>query len=210
MKRLMALALLAAFLLPVSVSAGVYEDMLTAVKMNDITTVGNLLQRGVDVNTSDALGNSLLMLAAENGNLPILELLLRKKAKVLTRNRYGDSALMVAALRGHPKATAALVAAGAEIDPDGWTPLIYAAFGGHVETVRFLLSLEVDVDAQADNGMTALMVASRNGHLEVVKVLLEYDADATLVAQDGLTASDMATRAGNTEIAMKLARAEGR
>lgn len=210
MKRLVALALLAAFLLPVSASAGVYEDMLNAVKMKDIRKVGDLLQRGMDVNTSDSWGNSLLMLAAQNGDLPVLELLLRNKAKVLTKNKYGDSALMLAALRGHSKAAAALVAAGAEIAPDGWTPLIYASFGGHAEMVRFLVSLDVDIDAQAENGMTALMAASRNGHLEIVKILLEHDADLTLVAQDGLTALDIAASAGNKEIGIELSRAAGR
>ncbi|TRZ69129.1 MAG: ankyrin repeat domain-containing protein, partial [Rhodocyclaceae bacterium] len=86
MKRILVLALVATFLLPVSASAGVYEDMLNAVKTKDIGKVSNLLQRGMDVNTSDPSGNSLLLLAAQNGDLAILELLLRNKANILTKN----------------------------------------------------------------------------------------------------------------------------
>lgn len=209
MKRILLLGWLVALLLPISAAAGVYEDMLKAVNTEDLGKLVGLLQRGMDVNTSDSSGNSLLMLAAQNDDLSILEVLLRRKANVLTINKHGDSALMLAALRGHLRSATALVAAGAEIDPEGWTPLIYAAFGGHAEMVRFLLKLDLDIDAQAENGMTALMAASRNGHLEVVKLLLEQDSDVSLVNQSRLTALDMAASAGHKKVVQELSRAAG-
>lgn len=197
-------------LFPVAAFGGVYDAMLNAVKIKDFETVRDLLDRGMDVNTTDDSGNSLLMLAAQQGSFSIVEWLLRKGAKVLIKNKYGDSALMLAALRGDLPIVDALVAAGAEIDPEGWTPLIYAAFGGHQEVVRFLLKLDVDIDAQASNGMTALMAASRNGHLEVVRILLDHDADQSLANQQNLTAMDLATTAGSREIASELSRAARR
>ncbi|MFA7270851.1 MAG: ankyrin repeat domain-containing protein [Sterolibacterium sp.] len=75
---------------------------------------------------------------------------------------------MLAALNGNLQSVSALVAAGAEIDPKGWTPLIYAVFEGHVEIVNYLLTLDIDIDAQSDSGMTALMVAARNNRLSRV------------------------------------------
>lgn len=196
---------IATFLITGSAFAGVYDEMLNAINNQDIGSVKDLLQRGVDVNMTDPEGNSLLMQAARNGDIPILELLLTNKAKVLSKNKYGDSALMLAALQGHLKGVVALASAGAEIDPEGWTPLIYAAIGGHAEIVRFLLTLDIDIDAQAENGLTALMAASRYGHLEIVQILLEHDADTSLVNQNDLTAKDIASKAGNMEIANRLA-----
>lgn len=202
MKRIRSFLILIAILASSSALAGVYDDMLNAVNMKDLGKVSDLLQRGMDVNTTDSKGNSLLMLAAQNGDFPILELLLRNKANVLIKNKYGDSALMLAALRGHLDTVAALVAAGAEIDPVGWTPLIYAAFEGHAEIVRFLLTLDldIDIDAQAANGMTALMAASRNGNLEIVQILLDHGADVNSVTHGNMTALGFAQAGKHADI----------
>lgn len=210
MKRIRRLLLLAALCASGSVLAGAYEDAMEALERKDVGKMGSLLQRGLDVNTSDQMGNSLLLLAARNGDFPILDLLLRSRANILTINKYGDSALMLAAIRGDPRSVVALVAAGAEVAPKGWTPLIYAVFGGHSEIVRYLLTLKVDVDAQAENGLTALMAACRNGHMEIVKLLLEHHASVSLVNDAKLSAGDIAAKAGHKEIADLLARVAAR
>lgn len=190
--------------------SGAYDDMLKAVNTHDAAQVSALLQRGMDVNTSDPEGNTLLMLAARNGDNQILEILLRNKPNILKINKYGDSALMLATLRGHLQSVTALVVAGADTDPEGWTPLIYAAFEGHSEIVAYLLTLDLDIDAQSANGISALMAASRNGHLEIVKILLEQGADVNLVNQDDKTALGMALAGKHADIASLLQQAGGR
>ena len=184
--------------------SGVYDDMLKAVNSRDADKVSTLLQRGMDVNTSDQDGNTLLMLAARNGDGRTLEILLKNKPNILKINKYGDSALMLSALRGPLENVKALVLAGADIDPDGWTPLIYAAFEGQVEIVSYLLMLDVDIDAQSANGISALMAASRNGHLDVVRILLEKGADVNLVNQDNKTALGLALERSQTDIVSLL------
>jgi ankyrin repeat protein len=196
-----------AMLLPHGVYAGVYEEILTAVNGSDTAQVNELLQRGVDVDTADSAGNTLLLIAARNGNHQMLETLLKNKANVLKINKYGDSAPMLAAIDGHLEAVKMLAAAGADLDPVGWTPLIYAAFNGHVDILRFLLDQDVDIDAQSANGTTALMAASRNGHLAAVTLLLERKADPDLANQKGGTALDMSRTAGNSEITNLLVKA---
>ncbi|MFA7280007.1 MAG: ankyrin repeat domain-containing protein [Sterolibacterium sp.] len=187
-----------------SAFAGAYEDMLSAVNMKETETVSRLLQKGMDVNTSDPMGNTLLMLAARNGDLPTLEVLLRNKANALKINSYKDTALLLAAHRGHLQCVAALVDAGAEIDSSGWTPLIYAAFEGHADLVRFLLMRGANVNAQSETGMSALMAASRNNQIVIVRILLDRKADPGLFNQQNKTALDMAETSGNTEIAKLL------
>lgn len=188
--------------------AGAYDDLLTAMNQNDVPQVMSLLQRGMDVNTSDKSGNTLLIMAARNGEEQILDYLLTNRANVLKINKYGDSALMLAALNGHLPAVTRLVAAKSDLNPKGWTPLIYATFNNRVEVMRFLLASGADVDAQALNGMTALMVAARNGHLEAVKLLLAHGAKQELKNHEGLTAQALAISAQNSDIARLLPQAE--
>ena len=184
--------------------AGAYEDMLNAVQAKDLDKVNQLLLRGMDINTSDPVGNTLIMLAARNGDAPMVELLLKSHPNILKKNKYGDTALLLAAFQGNLRNVKALVEAGADIEPDGWTPLIYASFEGWRDVVAYLLSQDVDIDAQSDTGFTALMAATRNNHVELVKLLLDQDADIDLRNQNNQTALDMAIAAQHVDIAALL------
>jgi len=188
--------------------AGAYEDILVAARDDRTETVVNLIQRGMDTNTSDRSGTTLLMLAAGNGNQQLLEFLLKSGANVLKQNQYGDTAVAIAALRGHLNLVRRLVEAKAAFETSGWSPLHYAAFAGHVEVAKFLIGKHCPLDAVAPNGQTALMLAAKNGHLDVVKTLIDADADMDLDDPSGNTALSLALKAGNTDIADYL-RSEG-
>jgi ankyrin repeat protein len=64
------------------------------------------------------------------------------------------------------------------VDPKGATPLMWAAGGGHLDMVRYLLEnchcdpLQPQKGKRSFAGRTALHWAARNGHLEVVQYLL--------------------------------------
>lgn len=183
--------------------AGAYEDILAAAHRNDAETVADLVRRGMDVNTSDRSGTSLLMIAAGNGNEQLLETLLRSRANILKKNKYGDSAITLAALRGHLPVLRRLIEhGGAEgINDPGWGALHYASFAGHTDTVRYLLSMKAFLNARAPNGQTALMLATNNGHVEVVRLLLDAGADKDPVDSAGNTALKAALKSGHAEIA---------
>lgn len=204
---LLLVALLAFAQAPLSVS-GVHDDILVAARDNRTEAVIRLVQRGMDPNTSDANGTTLLMYSARHGNLDLAEFLLNGKANVRATNRYGDTAASIAALGGHLQMVQRLVEAGAELAGPGWNPLHYAAFAGHAEVVRYLVSMKAPLDDRAPNGQTALMLAARNGHLEVVRLLIDADADMDLEDGDGNTALGIARKAGNRDIAEYL-RSEG-
>jgi len=82
-------------------NAGAYDDILIAAQNDDTTVVIDLIKRGMDVNTTDRDGSSLLMIAARNGNQDLTAKLINQRANVNHRNRYGDSALALASLKGH-------------------------------------------------------------------------------------------------------------
>lgn len=189
--------------------AGVYEDMLDAVKKDDVQAVSQLLKRGVEAGTVDREGNSLLILAIKEGSVGTVKVLLAARADVNSRNALGETALMLAAMRGDLEVVRQLLIQGAEVNPPGdWTPLIYAAVKGSVEISRVLLAYGAQINATADsNGLTALMMAVREGHRELVAFLLASNADPNLKSHAGSTALAAARERDRKDIVELLLRA---
>jgi ankyrin repeat protein len=50
----------------------------------------------------------------------------------------------------------------------GWTPLMYAAYLGQIESTKRLLELNVDVEQRNSMGQTALMLAATCGNEQMV------------------------------------------
>ena len=131
-----------------------------------------------------------------------------------TQAVLGDtsSALVDAAVEGKAEALIALIDEGADVQSDGGTALISAAFSalqlqgesesfdGQVEAVQILVGAGADVDEQFDNGITALMLMSILRQTETVRVLLEAGANINAANNaDGGTALIFAVYGGSTE-----------
>jgi len=207
LRRLFAAAAACLMLGSAGVRADSYEDALEAARNGDSGALAELLERGIDPDTVDAHGNTLLMLAARQGHAEAVASLLGHRPRLSQRNPAGDTALMLAVLKGHAEVVELLLAAGAPVDHEGWTPLMYAAFEGHTAILERLLERGAAVNALAPNKSNALMLAARNGHIEVVRRLLRTDVDLRQKNDAGFTAESWAQAAGNTDIAA-LVRAE--
>src|SRR5665647_1709331 len=183
-----------------------YDDLLTAIKLNDIPAAEALFAKGMDVNTTDPGANTLLMLAVRENYMDLVKRLLDRQPKLGARNRYGETALMFAA-KSNLEMVKLLVERGAAINQTGWNPLIYAAWQGKTDVVKYLLEKGADIDALSPNGISALMMAARGGHFDTVKLLLWEVADPNIRSESGITALAWALKAGNTEIAELLKQA---
>ena len=62
----------------------------------------------------------------------------------------------------------------------GLTPLMQAAYEGHLGVAELLVDKGADVNAKDKVGWTALTCAACEGHLEVVKLLKDRVAGVTL------------------------------
>ncbi len=119
---------------------------------------GSTSIQDADVNLADKNGQTRLMLAAQDGDLPVVQILLSNGA-----------------------ATNA-------IDHKGQTPLMYAATQGHLTTVQALLNApRIDIHAKALNGATALIVATDNGKDDVVQALIDHGADVYITEYEDRT-----------------------
>ncbi len=183
------------------------DDLFRAVRLGNTAEVQKLLIRGMDVNSTDPGGNSILMEATREGKPEVVSLLIGRKVRVNAQNAVGDTAIMIGALTGRYEIVQQLRKAGAQLDQPGWTPLHYAAFGGHVRICQYLIAQGAPVNAPAPNGTTPLMMAVREGHAEAAKALLEARADPNAKTDTGRTALQWASAAGNSEILEMLKRA---
>jgi ankyrin repeat protein len=187
--------------------AAVYQEILHAIELDDQRTIVGLLKRGVDVNTVDEKGDTLLILAARAGKPATVQTLLAYKPNLNARNGVGESALMHAAIRGREDIVKMLLTAGAAVNQPGWTPLMYAAAGNQTDIARLLLARGAHVNATAQNGTTALMMAARDGHLPMVLLLLEHGADVNYTSAFGFNALNVALERGRRDVADVLVRA---
>ena len=203
------IAFIFALLLPAFAFAGVFEDMEEAMIRGDANAAINLIDRGVDVNTVDSAGNTLLIQSVRRDIPELFDHLVRRRARLNIRNRNGETALSIAAYTGKLGYVQRLVDAGAEIDFFGWAPLIYAAYNGHADIADYLLKHGAKVDAKTENGSTALFFAARFGHIEVIKLLLNNDSDPTIANENGDTAVDWAMKNENSNIESLLREAGG-
>ncbi|XP_071116479.1 cyclin-dependent kinase 4 inhibitor C-like [Haliotis cracherodii] len=87
---------------------------------------------------------------------------------------------MEAAYKGHRDVVELLVSEEADVplvDEDGDSILHWACMGGDVETVEFVLSLNVvDIDARNKSGERAADLARDWGHQRVVELLVSRGA----------------------------------
>jgi ankyrin repeat protein len=197
-------------LLPTLVFAGVYHDMEKALISGDTPAAINLINRGVDINTVDIAGNSLLIQSVRQDNKELFDYLLQRRARLNLRNRNGETALSLAAYTGKLPFVQRLLEAGAEVNMYGWSPLAYAAFNGHVAIAELLLKRGAEINAQTENGSTALLLAARYGFIEIVDLLLKNKADPNVANQNDETAMDWALRTSNTDIVERLRQEGGR
>ncbi|MES3003737.1 MAG: ankyrin repeat domain-containing protein [Pseudomonadota bacterium] len=169
-------------------------------KRDDPGAITTLLQRGFDPNTPTPDGLTGLFMALSDGSLKVVPVLVSwPSTKVETRTPKDESPLMMAALKGHLDIAKALIARDADVNKTGWTPLHYAATGGHVAIIELLLENHAYIDAESPNGTTPLMMAAQYGSTQAVKLLLESGADPGLRNQLGLSALDFAQRASRPD-----------
>ena len=183
-----------------------YDDFFTAVKRDNGTWIGELVQKGVDPNLRDPKGQLAMTLALRDENLKVAEALLASPGfQVDATNSAGETPLMIAAIKGRIDWVHRLLDRGAAVNRAGWTPLHYAASGPEPKVVGLLLERNAEVNARSPNGSTPLMMAARYGTEDSVRLLLARGGDPKLRNDRGMNAADFASAVGRDSLARRLA-----
>jgi ankyrin repeat protein len=161
--------------------SGTMSAMLRICSRHRLENLGKLyLEMGTDPNTAScSYCKSPLHLAAENGHVALVSLLLRSGASVDPVNYVdGYTALHYAALNGHQEIVRLLLGSGAQVDAviatSNETPLHLASARGHTEVVKALMNYGAEVNKQRSlSKETPLHLAAAKGYLGVVMCLLE-------------------------------------
>ena len=163
-----------------------FAQILEVVKSGDAGSARKILAAGVDVNSRDSEGATLLMLAAHAGNLPMVRALIEAGADVNASDERGWTPLMKAAYnaeldRGFADVAQALIDAGANVEAPisyGIRPLMLAAGYGETAVVETLLKAGADVMARNEGGLTALMMVKQKHYVDVINLLHEAEREA--------------------------------
>ncbi|XP_030069008.1 caskin-1 [Microcaecilia unicolor] len=163
------------------------QELLQAVKTEDLLTVQKLLQRPkagkakllgstkrVNVNFQDIDGFSALHHAALNGNTELISLLLDAQAAVDIK------------------------------DNKGMRPLHYAAWQGKKEPMKMLLKSGSAVNIQSEEGQIPLHLASQHGHFDVSEMLLQHQSNPCIMDISGKTPLDLACEFGRVGVVQLL------
>ncbi|XP_069503441.1 caskin-1 isoform X4 [Ambystoma mexicanum] len=163
------------------------QELLQAVKTEDLITVQKLLQRPrpgkakllgsakrVNVNFQDTDGFSALHHAALNGNTELLLLLLESQAAVDIKDNKGMRALH------------------------------YAAWQGKKEPMKLLLKSGSAVNIQSDEGQIPLHLAAQHGHYDVSEMLLQHQSNPCIMDISGKTPLDLACEFGRVGVVQLL------
>jgi ankyrin repeat protein len=140
-----------------------------------------LVEAGADTRAVDRRGKTALSIAASNGYLDVVPLLVEAAGTNLNdKDEDESSAISLAASRGHENVVRLLVEASADIesrDVENQPPLFHGASSVHPDIVRLLVEAGADKNARDEDNETPLQKATQQSHVDVVQLLEAADAD---------------------------------
>lgn len=150
-------------------------------KLDKVAT--RLIEGGtIEINKKNNFGYTALQFAADNGNVPIVKLLLSNNADPNIPNDEGFLPIHRAALSNQLELLEIFLSK-MNIDAQdntGNTPLNYAVSQLNIESSKWLLEKGANVNLANNDGFTPLAMAVLFEDENMVKLLLEYEADKTL------------------------------
>lgn len=181
------------------------QDIWVYVTNDKVSELNELLNRGLNPNIRTKQQQPALIQAVRDGAWNVFDALLaRPEINVNELNPLGESPLMYVALVGDLPRTQKLVAKGAKVNKEDWTPLHYASIKGQAKVIKFLLANGANPNEVAPTGDTALILAVQSDSVESVQLLLNAGADPSASNFKAQDAADIARSKGKEDLAVAL------
>jgi ankyrin repeat protein len=172
---------------------------MTASRSGLTDVVALLMTRGADVNAAEAShGQTALMWAVSQRHPDVVRELLKRGASVHARSATWNQVVNTLT-NGSGQDSSGV----RDERQGGFTPLLFAARDGDVESARLLLRAGADVNDLAPSGTSALVVAVHSRNAPVAHMLLESGANAN-VSGAGYTALHAAILTGDVSLVNAL------
>lgn len=172
--------------------------LMTAARTGMVEAVEALLRHGADPNAKEgSRGQTALMWAVAQRHPGVVRLLIEHGAEVRARSAVRRVVVNVGTAGGDAEFDG-----GRMVVPEyrgGFTPLLFAARHGDVESAGLLLDAGADVNDTAPTGASALVVAAHGGHTALARFLLDRGAEPD-AADAGYTALQAAVLRGDGEM----------
>ena len=175
--------------------------LMTAARTGIGDAVRALLNHGADVDAIElSRGQTALMWAVAQGHPDIVRLLIEHGADIRARSSVRRVIVNTGTAGGDAEFNGTMVVPE---DRGGYTPLLFAARHGDVESAGLLLDAGADANDTAPTGTSALVVAAHGGHTALARFLLDRGADPN-AAEAGYTALHAAILRGDHELLQAL------
>ena len=168
--------------------------LMQAAEKGNLECVEILLKHGADIESSDDYGLTALALAANFGQIETIKLLIKHKANIEGHGKLNQTERKPTETENN-ECVSDLSTQEADHKTNYKnrdTPLIFAAYEGHVNVVKLLIENKANIHARGEFGRTALLNAAENGHTECIEELLKHGADIEVKDDDGKSALSVA------------------
>ena len=180
--------------------------LMACARTGSVDAVKALLGRGVEVDAREASeSQTALMWATARRHPAVVRLLLEHGADPNARSRIRREVIsrrLQSDLR-YGERSRSLGSDAEETDVGGFTPLLFAARVGDLESARLLLAAGAGVNDTGPDGASVLVVATHSGHGALARFLLDQGANPN-AAIVGYTALHAAVLQGDRKVVEAL------
>ncbi|XP_057716397.1 kinase D-interacting substrate of 220 kDa B isoform X2 [Corythoichthys intestinalis] len=183
------------------------QSLFNYVEEENLAAIKAHLDKFKDVDSRSDNGQTPLMVAAEQGNLEIVQELIKRGANVNCDDVDCWTALMSASKEGHIQVVEELLDNEANMenrDMGGWTALMWAAYKGRTDVAQLLLSKGANPNITGQYSVYPIIWAAGRGHAEIVHLLLQHGAKVNCSDKYGTTPLIWAARKGHYDSVMHL------
>ncbi|MGB3775179.1 MAG: ankyrin repeat domain-containing protein [Leeuwenhoekiella sp.] len=191
-----------------------------ASRSSDKEVIHFFLDAGVNVDESDAEGNTPLLNAASRNTLEIVELVASQSKDLNAGNHLGQSPVMLAVENNGPEVVDFFLQTeknpNALRDENGNTLAYYLVNGYSPRNteqfeakLKLLKAYKIDLNAPQNEGNTALHLAAKTNDLNLIKEAASWDIPINAVNDEGLTPLHIAAMKAHNDEILKFMIAQG-